>query len=139
MTSIGADQSEPKHRPAVLIVEDDFLIAMDLEMTLERHGWRVLGPAPSVKDALRLLETERPDVALLDVDLGGEMVTPVAVALRRLQVPFVLSSACGPRVLGAIDVLAEAPNVGKPASERRLLAALAQAAGGAHAAEADAT
>ena len=63
--------------PAVLVVEDEFLIAMDLECLLERNGWRVLGPAATVKEALRLLDGETPDVALLDVNLRGEMVTPV--------------------------------------------------------------
>jgi DNA-binding response OmpR family regulator len=133
MTPIGPDQITPGRRLTVLVVEDDFLIAMDLETTLERRGWRVLGPAPSVKDALRILETERPDVALLDVNLGREMVTPVALALRSLHVPFVLSSACGPGALDEVEVLAAAPNVGKPASERRLVAALEQAADGADA------
>ena len=40
MTSIGPDQSAPERRLTVLVVEDDFLIAMDLETTLERRGWR---------------------------------------------------------------------------------------------------
>jgi hypothetical protein len=38
----------------VLIVEDEFLIAMDLQLMLEDHGWRVIGPAANVRDALRL-------------------------------------------------------------------------------------
>jgi DNA-binding response OmpR family regulator len=111
----------------VLVVEDEFLIAMDLELLLERHGWRVLGPAATVAAALRLLEEdERPAVALLDVNLGGELVTPVAEALRALTVPFVLASAHEP-VDRVAPALAGAVNVGKPTSETRLLAALAHA------------
>ena len=128
MTAVDSDQSTPPRGLTVLVVEDEIMIAMDLEMTLERHGWRVLGPAMSVKEALRLLETERPDVALLDVNLRGEMVTPVAAALRGLQVPFVLSSAYDPAGIDGVAVLAGAPKVAKPASERRLVAALAEAA-----------
>ncbi len=131
MTPIGTDQSTPRRRLTVLVVEDDFLIALDLETTLERHGWRVLGPAPNVEEALRLLDAERPDVALLDINLGHETVTPVAVALRSLQVPFVLSSAFDPTGVAGMEVLAGAPKVGKPASERRLLSELAQATCGA--------
>ena len=88
----------------------------------------MLGPAATVAEALRLLKTETPDVALLDVNLRGELVTPVAEALRALGVPFVLASAYGRPDLEAA-VLAGAPNVGKPTNERRLLAALATAVG----------
>src|SRR5689334_2800092 len=68
-------------------------IAMDLERLLEGHGFRVLGPATTVAGALHLLGGETPDVALLDVNLRGEMVTLVAEALRARGVPFVLASA----------------------------------------------
>jgi two-component system, response regulator PdtaR len=108
----------------VLVVEDEFLIAMDLELLLRRHGWRVLGPAATVAEALRLLRGETPDVALLDVNLRGEPVTPVAEELRARGVPFVLASAYDGR---AVAALANAPSIGKPTDERRLLAALAQA------------
>ena len=111
----------------MLVVEDEFLIAMDLELLLRRHRWRVLGPAATVAAALRLLrQGETPDVALLDVNLRGELVTPVAAALRARGVPFVLASAYHVPALAAA-ALAGALNVGKPTDERRLLAALARA------------
>jgi CheY-like chemotaxis protein len=119
---------EPPRGPLVLVVEDEALIAMDLERTLGRHGYRVLGPAATVADALRLLDGEAPDVALLDVNLGGEVVTPVAEVLRARGVPFVLASAYDGARLTA-EALAGPPNVGKPINVRRLLAALAQAVG----------
>jgi CheY-like chemotaxis protein len=112
----------------VLVVEDEVLLALDHKLLLEQHGWRVLGPVATVIEALRLLESERPDVALLDVNVNGEMVTPVAEVLRSLNLPFVLASAYDGPDLGALG-LAGAPNVGKPTSERRLLAALARAVG----------
>ena len=122
-------QAAPDPRPdgrLVLVVEDEFLIAMDLELLLRRHGWRVLGPAATVNEALRLLQSETPDVALLDINLRGEPVAPVAAELRARGVPFVLASAYdGPGLREA--VLAGAPAVGKPTDERRLLAALARA------------
>ena len=66
-------------------------------------------------------------MALLDVNLRGELVTPVAEELRARGVPFVLASAYDRHGLAAVTALAGAPNLGKPTDERRLLAALAQA------------
>jgi DNA-binding response OmpR family regulator len=110
----------------VLIVEDEFLIAMDLKLLLEHHGWRVMGPVATVQGALRLLEDELPSVALLDVNLGNELVTPVAESLKARDVPFALATAYErPEQFGG-EVLAGAPNVGKPTVARCLLAALAQ-------------
>ncbi|MDG4895529.1 response regulator [Mesorhizobium sp. WSM4976] len=108
----------------VLIVEDEFLIAMDLKSILERQGWRVIGPVASVAAASRLLERELPSVALLDVNVGNELVTPVAEKLSSLNVPFAVASAYDrPELVGGV-VLAGAPNVGKPTPERRLLEVL---------------
>lgn len=109
----------------ILIVEDEVLIAMDLEHTLQSRGWRVIGPAPSVQSALQALEAELPTVAILDVSLGSEFVTPVALALRSRGIPFVVASAFDKPEEFAGEVLAGAANVGKPTSELRLFAALA--------------
>lgn len=75
----------------VLVVEDNFLLAMEIEAVLRRHGLTVLGPAGTIEQALALLEREGwPDAAVLDVDLHGRRVTPVAAALSSRKVPFVL-------------------------------------------------
>jgi len=103
------------------VVEDEFLIAMELEQTLRRAGYRVLGPAPSVGRALELLRHERPDAAILDVNLAGERVTPVAGVLRAMAVPFVLTSGYGPADLDADEVLRGATNIGKPSLAGPLL------------------
>ena len=55
---------------SVLVVEDEALIACDLQEILEKHGYRVIGPASSLARALDLIEHETPDLALLDVNLG---------------------------------------------------------------------
>jgi DNA-binding NtrC family response regulator len=109
----------------VLIVEDEFLIALDLKFILEDHGWHVLGPVASVEGALTLLKNELPAVAVLDVNLANERVTSVAEFLKARDVPFVLASAYDTPDRFGGDVLLGAPNVGKPVDERRLLAALA--------------
>ena len=105
----------------VLVVEDEFFIAIELESVLTRSGFDVLGPASSVDQALDLLKSQRPDAAVLDVTLGGEKVTPVAVLLKQWGVPFVLASASDPAELARHDVLANVPNLGKPTDMERLV------------------
>ncbi len=114
-------------RASVLIVEDEILIALDIQMMLEDNGFQVVGPAGSVDSALRLLDDIRPDVAVLDGNLRGRPVVPVAQRLRSLEIPFVLSSAYDLFTFDASEVLAGAENVQKPISEGRLIAALQRA------------
>ncbi|AGB75358.1 MULTISPECIES: response regulator [Rhizobium] len=117
--------SEPEKgkvvRRIILVVEDEFFIAMELESVLTRGGFEVLGPANSVHQALELLKSQRPDAAVLDVNLNGEKVTPVALLLRSWGVPFVLASASDPAELARHDVFAKVPNLGKPTDMTRLV------------------
>ncbi|WP_200841285.1 response regulator [Geminicoccus flavidas] len=78
------------------MVEDDPFIAMDVESLLRAHGWRILGPAHSIAEALALLDQQIPDLALLDVEIDPELVVPVTAALQGQGVPFVLCSARPP-------------------------------------------
>jgi two-component system, response regulator PdtaR len=78
---------------AVLVVEDDFIVAYDIQTLLEEQGARVLGPAASLAEAQMLLAKERPDAAVLDVNLGGEYVFPLADDLLAKDVPFVFATA----------------------------------------------
>lgn len=107
--------------PQILVVEDEFLIAMELDNTLRSAGYQVLGPAPNVGAALGLLRAERPDAAVLDVNLAGEWVTPVAEVLRAMFVPFILASGYGAADLDSEPVLRDAVNVGKPSRSEQLL------------------
>ncbi|MCW6534054.1 response regulator [Sphingomonas lycopersici] len=76
----------------ILIVEDEFLLADDLAHVLDDAGATVLGPVPSVRDALELIAGEKAiDFAVLDVNLHGDMVFPVADALVARSVPFVFA------------------------------------------------
>ncbi len=80
---------------AVLIVEDDAVIARDLKDTLQELGYRVIGIAPSADEAMQIVARERPDVALADIRLQGAR-DGVAVAeelRRRYRVPVVFLSA----------------------------------------------
>ena len=77
----------------VLVAEDEYLVADDLCRELQAAGADVLGPAPTVASALDLLaSTASVDLAILDVNLGGEIVVPVADALRARAVRFVFAT-----------------------------------------------
>src|SRR4051812_27343171 len=79
-------------QPVVLLAEGDAVIGMDLSDALERAGYRVLGPADTAAEALRLLEQEKPTVAVIDVVLKDGSCTELAHTLRRLDVPFLIHS-----------------------------------------------
>ncbi|CCD85902.1 conserved protein of unknown function [Bradyrhizobium sp. ORS 285] len=108
----------------VLVVEDEYFIAMDLQAVLADAGYDVLGPASTATDALKLLDDNSPSAAVLDVNLGDHRVTPVAHALAVRRIPFVLASAYSDLDLANEPLLAKAPNVGKPTAPGPLLDAV---------------
>lgn len=110
----------------VLVVEDEFLLAMELETLLSERGCTVLGPVPTVRQALAMLEREQPEAALLDVNLKGERATPVAAALRDRGVPFVLITGYNRLQLNEPE-LRHAPRLDKPVNGRVLKCVLAKA------------
>jgi len=63
---------------------------MDLEGLLEEAGATVFEPVKSVTRGLAMLETDRPDVATLDMNLNGESSAPIAAALRERKIPFIV-------------------------------------------------
>jgi DNA-binding response OmpR family regulator len=77
---------------SILIVEDEPLIAMMLEDFILSLGHDVVGSCDTVKSALAAVEKGGCDLAILDVNLKGESVWPVAEALRAKAIPFVLAS-----------------------------------------------
>jgi CheY-like chemotaxis protein len=113
--------TQARRSGGILIVEDEFVVAMDLALLLQGAGYTVLGPVSSVAQALELLRHWRPKAALLDVVLrGGERVTPVARVLAAMEVPFILASAQDPEHLAQEEVLTGAVNVGKPVDAQAL-------------------
>lgn len=79
----------------VLLVEDESFVAMLLEDLCEELGCQSVLAAPNVPTALRLLEREAVDVAILDVNLGGTMSTPVADELEARAIPFIFVTGYG--------------------------------------------
>ena len=96
---------------------------MEMESLLRGLGCIVLDPVPRVEEAMRVLADEGPDAAVLDVNLQGERVTPVAAALRERGIPFVLVSGYGSERLQE-DALRGAPQLRKPVEGGRLARAL---------------
>src|SRR5450759_4812834 len=76
----------------VLVVEDEVLVAWLLEDMLADIGCAVVGPATSVNQALAMIDAEAIDVAVLDVNLNGQLSYPIADALAARGVPFVFST-----------------------------------------------
>jgi CheY-like chemotaxis protein len=109
----------------VLIVEDEMLVGMELESLLHRLGCTALGPAPTVARALDLLEDERPDAALLDLNLNGQSATQIAQALSARDVPFVLVTGYGEAQSSEPELL-HAARVDKPVNHRQLVRVLTQ-------------
>jgi DNA-binding LytR/AlgR family response regulator len=110
----------------VLIVEDDFLLAMELESLMAVGGCTALGPASSVRQALALIDGEQLDIALLDVNLKGERATPVAAALQERGVPYVLITGYSEAQLSEPE-LRRAPRLDKPVNCRALTRAVRNA------------
>jgi CheY-like chemotaxis protein len=109
----------------ILIVEDELLVADYLGELLGMEGCIVLGPALRVHEALALIERERPEAAILDLNLRGERTTAVAEALMARRVPFVIVTGYGAEHVPDDPVLQQAPRLGKPFRSRQLLRALA--------------
>ena len=113
---------EPPAPAKVLVVEDEFLVAMELESILSAGGLSVLGPVSTVVAALEIIAECRPDVAVLDVNLRGEAVTPVALSLQRMAVPFVLATAY--RADDLPEALRGSVNMGKPVDSKSVVSTL---------------
>jgi DNA-binding response OmpR family regulator len=108
----------------VLVVEDDFIIALQLESLLLNAGAEIVGLCRSVEEALSLIEAGDVGAAVLDVRLAGETITPVARRLAQRGTPFVFYTG----QVGGDPTLAEwrgCTVLSKPASARAIVAAVA--------------
>ena len=108
----------------ILIVEDAVLLALELEAGLTEAGAKVIGVAADVDEALRMAQTPF-DVAVLDANLNGVPVTPVAEALRRMHRPFIFATGYGDAAPAPEGF--DAPVVRKPYNVAQIAAAVAEA------------
>jgi CheY-like chemotaxis protein len=98
----------------VLVVDDEFLIALDLEAVLQDAGAASVVICTSVEDGVEAIEHERFDIAVLDVRLGGQTSAPIARLLADKGVQFVFYSGQGlPAALH--QRFPDAPVLAKPA------------------------
>jgi DNA-binding response OmpR family regulator len=98
----------------VLLVEDEGLVALMIEDMLEELGLKVVASAAHLKRACELAATGSFDLALLDVNLAGEFVFPVARVLRDRGIPFLFSTGYGTPPLE--EEFRHALAIGKPFS-----------------------
>jgi CheY-like chemotaxis protein len=96
----------------VLVVEDEMLVSMLVEDMLDEFGCTVVGPAPDLDQALVFGRDAEIDVAILDVNVGGRQIFPVADILKGRGVPFAFASGYGEA--GLIDPHRESPVLQKP-------------------------
>ena len=108
----------------ILVVEDEYLLADDVAEELTNAGAEVLGPVPSIEEAHTLIASGAAiDAALLDVNLRGEMVYPVADALAERGIPFALATGYDRWALP--ERFADAVRLEKPLKTRKIVASLA--------------
>lgn len=119
--------SAPLTGRRVLVVEDESLVAMLLETILEDMGCTPVGPAGNIDDGLKMATDEHLDAALLDVNLAGHQVFPVAEALKARGVPFVFSTGYGEG--GLPDEWRGQATIQKPFTEAAVRDALMKAMG----------
>jgi CheY-like chemotaxis protein len=112
----------------VLVAEDDAVIALGLQRSLEHFGCKVLGPTVSVTAALEALGEEHPDAVLLDLHLLDGLAVPVAETLSTIGVPFILETGSSQDEADH-PLLRAAPKLQKPFSDGELLRALVQLVG----------
>ena len=121
--SAGPAREDPLDGRTVLVVEDQLIIALDLEALLREEGAEAVQLCGTVEDALRSIETKRPDVAILDVNLGTTTSFPVARELQRIGVPFIFATGYGKEVEFPAE-LRQVPLVAKPYCVRTIREAL---------------
>jgi CheY-like chemotaxis protein len=102
----------------VLVVEDEAAISLLLEDMLLDFGCEVIGPVARLAAALDAVSRERIDLAILDVNVAGEPIYPVADALAQRSVPFVFSTGYGSA--GIKDAYRDRPVLQKPFAQHDL-------------------
>jgi len=107
----------------LLLVEDQMLIAMDVESMLADNGITKVVTAASSADALRRLKDYSPDIAVLDINLGMTTSAPVAEELMRRNIPFVFATGYGDRSM-IPEACRDVPVLPKPYEADALMAAI---------------
>jgi DNA-binding response OmpR family regulator len=105
----------------ILVVEDEFYLAKDVQHTLKRAGARIMGPYPGHEEAASALKVDRPDCAIIDVNLGGGANFDLADRLRAEGIPFVFFTGYDREVIPSR--FADVTRLEKPMDTHRLVQA----------------
>ncbi|MFZ2105537.1 MAG: response regulator [Roseiarcus sp.] len=122
MTLPSNSAVDPEEPARVIIVEDEPLVAENLRDDLVEAGFDVVGVAPRVESALKLIERTGFDVAILDANLAGTSAAPAAAALSARGLPFMVLSGYAREQLQR--EFSEAVYIQKPYRVRKLIDAL---------------
>jgi PAS domain S-box-containing protein len=115
----AATEARERVVPRILVVEDESLVAMEIEAQLEEAGYEVIGPAATSESARHLIAEARPDVALVDGNLDGHPSDEVAGELAKRKIPFAFATGYGRSGLPA--AFPDTMILSKPFSRDRLL------------------
>ena len=121
------NKSAPISGLRILVVEDAFLVALDLSDELTDAGCHVVGPAPSVQQALEQIDGVELDGAVLDVNLQGERSFPLAEHLAARDVPFLFLTGYDSATVFP-DRFRDSPRLSKPVDTKVLIEAVARLA-----------
>ena len=99
---------------SIFLVEDEVLIRMMLADMVEELGHRVVAEAGNIQDAQVLAETIFFDIAILDINIAGSSIAPVATIIARRGLPFFFVSGYG--LAGRPEAFIERPTLQKPVS-----------------------
>jgi CheY-like chemotaxis protein len=111
------------HDQRILVVEDEYLLAVSLQSRLQDLGAVVLGPVGNLDDALALIRSEASiDGAVVDINLGGKKAYPAADLLMERDIPFVFTTGYDETLIP--ERFGHAPRLEKPASIIRIVQTL---------------
>lgn len=113
---------------SVLIVEDDYYLAFDSKQALEAQGATVMGPCGDAVEAILLADSQAPDCALVDINLGGGASFAPARALLGRKIPIIFMTGYDASVVP--EDLQQVPRLMKPVDSEQVIAAVERLQGG---------
>jgi DNA-binding NarL/FixJ family response regulator len=115
LSETNAGKAKDRESLRVLIVEDEAVLAMDMEFSLTQSGFDVVGIADTEREAVLLFNQQRPDVVLMDITLrdGDGLAAARAIADRAAKIVFV-SASSDPATLAAAEALRPLGFIRKP-------------------------
>jgi CheY-like chemotaxis protein len=116
--------ADPKPAPRILVVEDEYLIRMLLEDMLADLGYEIAGAVGTIAQARELAASGQFDAAVLDVNVDGQEIYPVADILAKRGLPFVFVSGYGEGSLS--EPYRNRPSLQKPFQAEQLKTTLAE-------------